>query len=453
MTRLRLIHAEWTTRDIQMRLPFQFGNTEVWGAPEACLEVLAEIEGKVFSGRSAQLMVPRWFNKDQAFSNEDTIDELRSVVNATVGRVPGREGSVCTVTRDLRQDVTVALPDMPTLAAGFGPALVEMAVIDALCSAVGLPFWKAARADVFGLASDGPADIRQRIAPSLSAISAPNRVTLRHTIGFDAPLRSEEVSADTDDARPIALEDVLAATGIRALKIKLKGDPERDLERLRKIGELISDLNELSVTLDANEQYSTGLFADFVEVFLQDPSLKQLRDATRFVEQPFPRETALDQPVTCPIPLIIDESDDTEDAFARALAMGWSGTSIKSCKGVLRALLNKVRAEVSGSILSGEDLTCQPGLCWQQDIAMMSACGVRDVERNGHHFAGGMQGVTPSARAAFLRDHPDIYRLDGDHIALRIADGAVRIGSLDVAGFGVGFEPESLIDKGICVTY
>lgn len=142
------------------------------------------------------------------------------------------------------------------------------------------------------------------------------------------------------------------------------------------------------------------------------------------------------RPGGAPLPLIIDESDDSEDALARALTLGWSGTSIKSCKGVPRALINKARADVAGAILSGEDLTCQPGICWLQDAAMMSACGVADVERNGHHFAGGLQGAPAEERAILLDRHDDILTEDAHGVALRVAGGAVRVASLARPGFG-----------------
>ena len=151
MTNIRLLRADWYERDIEMRLPFQFGNTEVWGAPEAYARVSVEIDGVVHTGRAAQLMVPRWFNKNPALSNEQTVDELRKVVRKTVDLIPGREGTAFTISRELRQDVAAAMPDIPALASGFGPALIEMAVIDAVCVAHEAPFWRAARDDLFGL--------------------------------------------------------------------------------------------------------------------------------------------------------------------------------------------------------------------------------------------------------------------------------------------------------------
>ena len=438
MIEFRVTEASWAERPVRMRLPFQFGSTEVRETAEAHLRVAIEVDGKRHEGRSAQLMVPRWFDKRADLSNADTIEELRTTIRAAVERVSGQSGTALSLSRELRQAVSAALPDIPALAAGFGPALVEMAVIDALCRAAELPFWRAAREDIFGLAHGAPADLpADAIRSALARIEAPQRIALRHTVGFDAPLRAADIGPGApDDGLPVALEQVTEANGITGFKIKLKGDPEADLARLRDISDIVSALPGLTATLDANEQYAPDAFAALLEGFAGDAACAPLFAATRFVEQPFPREIALERPVSAALPLVIDESDDSETAFPRALELGWSGTSIKSCKGVLRSLLNRARAEAAGALLSGEDLTCQPGLGWQQDTAMMAACGVPDVERNGHHFGGGMQGASPEEKQLFLDAHPDIYTGTNDRIALRIEKGEVGIASLDVPGFG-----------------
>ena len=443
--RFRMVDMAWSERPVAMRLPFQFGSTEVRETAEAYVIIIIEVDGIRQIGHSAQLMVPRWFDKRAKLSNTDTIDELRSTVQSTLAQVPSRVGTALSLSRELRADVAESLTDTPGLAAGFGPSLVEMAMIDALCRAKGVPFWRAAQGDLFGLVDGAPADLpADAITYSLEGIRPPDRITLRHTIGFDAPLWSHEVGADApQDGQPVALDEVIARTGIRAFKIKLKGDPDTDLDRLGNVAKVVAALPRFSVTLDANEQYTPELFSTFLLRFREDPVCARVYQSTRFVEQPYPREIALSKTVSADLPLIIDESDSVEDAFPQAHALGWSGTSIKSCKGVLRALLNKARADALGAILSGEDLTCQPGLCWQQDTAMMAACGVQDVERNGHHFAGGMQGASGKERQRFLDAHPDIYVADKDKIGLRIDDGQVKIASLNIPGFA-GVPPDAL---------
>ena len=42
-------------------------------------------------------------------------------------------------------------------------------------------------------------------------------------------------------------------------------------------------------------------------------------------------------------PVIIDESDDSLDAFPRAKALGYRGVSSKTCKGIYKLLINAAR--------------------------------------------------------------------------------------------------------------
>ncbi|MCR4268322.1 enolase C-terminal domain-like protein [Nitratireductor sp. ZSWI3] len=434
--RLSIREVRLSERPVAMRLPFQFGSTEVRRAAEIYCAVTVEVGSRPVEGVSAQLMVPRWFDKRAGLSNEETVDELRRIAEEAAAAAPGLSGTVAALSAELRAGVPPRLPDgTPALAAGFGPALLEMALIDAVCRSVDLPFWRAAKADLFGLAAHLPPDVSaDDFVAALQRIGAPERIALRHTVGFDAPLLGRPEDAP-DDGLPVTVAEVAEGTGITAWKIKLKGDPDADAGRLLALQQVLAGRMGGGVTLDANEQYAPDDFRVLLER-LRAADLAEIATRIRFFEQPFAREVALRTENDFGVPLIIDESDDDIGSFATALALGWSGTSIKSCKGVLRALVNMARAGRSGAILSGEDLTCQPGLCWTQDTAMAAACGVVDVERNGHHFAGGLQGAAPAERAALQRLHPDIFRSENGRTVLNIDRGHVGIASLSRAGFG-----------------
>lgn len=433
---LKILDVVLSERPVAMRLPFQFGNTEMRETAEIYCRIETEIAGQVVRGYSAQLMVPRWFDKRPALSNEDTVNELRQISGTSAELATGQSGTVASLSQNLREAVPPHLdPDMPALAVGFGPALIEMALVDAACREAGFPFWRAAKTDIFGLSRLLPADLpADTFLSVMRGIEAPEHISLRHTIGFDAPLQDRPQDAP-QDGLPVTVTEVLKATGIRAWKIKLKGDPEGDAVRLTQLQTILSGRMQGGVTLDANEQYTPDAFRALLDRLHRD-DLAEISDRIRFFEQPFARETALRTHADFGVPLVIDESDDSLDALPQALAMGWAGTSIKSCKGVLRALVNMARTKAAGAILSGEDLTCQPGLCWTQDSAMAAACGVRDVERNGHHFAGGLQGAGPAEQQAMLEAHGDIFRRQTDRVELAIESGGVGIRSLDRPGFG-----------------
>lgn len=435
-------------RAVTLRLPFRFGDTLVERTGEAYVRVTLEGPGGVVTGVGAQLMVPRWFDKRPDRSNDETVEDLRDSLRHAARAGIGLSGSVAELAQALRAEVVAAMPDVPALAAGFGPALVEMALIDAACRDAGMSFPQAARADAFGLAALCPPDLApEALRAHLERLALRWDIALRHTIGYDAPLHAGEVANPPCDGLPVALEEVIAATGARWFKIKLKGDPTADLERLRAVAAVLAPLPDYGATLDANEQYAPEPFAAFLDGLSRDAALARLRAATAFVEQPFPRETALAQPAPPGVTAIIDESDDTDDAWPRARAQGYAGVSVKSCKGVLRALLNAARAaedlrQGRKAILTAEDLTCQPGLAWQQDTLMAATLGAAHVERNGHHFAGGFQGASEAEKRAFLDAHPDLYAPGRDGPRLRIEAGRVRFASLDAPGFGSNPEPD-----------
>ena len=144
---------------------------------------------------------------------------------------------------------------------------------------------------------------------------------------------------------------------------------------------------------------------------------------------------------------IIDEADDSYDAFRAARALGYRGISSKSCKGIYKSVVNATRAakwsgENEKYFVTAEDLTCQAGLAVQQDLALGALIGVTHAERNGHHYVDGF-AETPAAEAeAFLAGHPDLYVRDGKSIRLSIHDGDLLTGSLMSPGFATSVHPD-----------
>ena len=432
--RLHIRCARATWRAVALRLPFRFGDVTVTEAREAYFALEADTRDGPVRGVAAQLMVPRWFDKRPDQSADDTVRTLARSVLAAKTFIPDTLGTVADLSAACRAATVAAMPDTPPLAAGFGPALAEAALCDLAAKMTGLSFAEAARVDAFGLAETPPDDLdAEELRAFLAGLEPVRHLRIRHTIGFDAPL-----ARDPDlgpEARPTTLADVIDRQGITAFKIKLKGDPEADLDRLRAVAAIVDAGPAYRATLDANEQYAPGDLPALLTGLDRDPALSRLRASLAFVEQPVDRDEALAGPAPASdVPLLIDEADGTPDAFATALGLGWSGTSVKSCKGVLRALLNGARARRAGALLSAEDLTCQPGLAWSQDAVMAATLGLKDAERNGHHFAGGMQGAADTERAAFAEANPETYAPDG---GLCIKAGRVAIGSLvDAPGLG-----------------
>ena len=97
------------------------------------------------------------------------------------------------------------------------------------------PFPTAARADLFGLVRSCPPDLDPAaLAASLGALRPAWSIALRHTVGYGSALSGAEVGARPDDG-PVALEEVISATGVEYFKIKLKGEPEADIAWLTAV--------------------------------------------------------------------------------------------------------------------------------------------------------------------------------------------------------------------------
>jgi hypothetical protein len=148
-------------------------------------------------------------------------------------------------------------------------------------------------------------------------------------------------------------------------------------------------------------------------------------------------------------PVIIDESDDSLEAFPLARRRGYTGVSSKTCKGLYKAILNSARCtmwnrEEGGArfFLSAEDLTTQAGLAVQQDLALVALLGIAHVERNGHHYVNGMAGLPETEQGAFLAAHPDLYERSHGAVRLKITAGTLALGSLYAPGYASGALPE-----------
>ncbi len=199
-------------------------------------------------------------------------------------------------------------------------------------------------------------------------------------------------------------------------------------------------------SLDGNEQYEDieGVAALWARM-KADPRLKRMVEGILFIEQPVKRQNALARPVKgIDKPVIIDESDDSLDAFPRAKALGYKGVSSKTCKGIYKSLINRARCDAwnrdkSGSesdyFMSGEDLTIQPGLALQQDLALVSLLGLTHLERNGHHYVNGMAALPKDEQDSFLSAHPDLYERSHGAVRVSIKNGNMQIGSLECPGY------------------
>jgi L-alanine-DL-glutamate epimerase-like enolase superfamily enzyme len=453
---LRVVAVEFYERPVRLRLPFRFGVVTLTEAPQAFVRVRVRLaDGREGWGAGAEMLAPKWFDKDLALSNEENFDQLRRALD--LARAAYLDGAARTAFGHFAAHYRAlteagARERLNPLVASFGPAQLDRAILDALCRLQGVSFYAGVRANLPGIA---PGALARDLAGFdidrfLAGLAPAATIEARHTVGLVDPIAGHPRQAN--DGLPESLEEVVAAYGHAWYKLKVSGDVETDVRRLGEIAAVLdARLPAYRVSLDGNEQYDDlGALQALLERLNATPRLARLVDSIAFIEQPINRKHALEHDVSAvarATPVIIDESDADLDAFPRARALGYSGVSSKMCKGLYKSILNAARcAAWSGAgqryFMTGEDLTTQAGLAVQQDLALVNLLGITHVERNGHHYVNGMAGLPEAEQAAFLAAHPDLYERSHGAVRLRIRAGRIAIGSLDCPGFATAAEPE-----------
>jgi hypothetical protein len=432
-------------RPVTFARPFRFGAVVINATPQMFARVKIEVEGKGKStGATAEFLVAKWFDKRPHLSPQETIEELRRsllIARELYLAHSGYETAFGLHAACIGAQVEAcAKEDIPPLAAAYGPAEIDKAILDALLRAAGVNFFDGMAANIGGVDARLSRDLsHDDIAQFLAGRKRLTRVAIRHTVGMDDTIEGVGGVADANEN-----------AGARYFKLKLNGDPVHDAERLTRIGRELATLpHDYQVTLDANEQYADlvalGALVDRLD---RDAALRPIAAKLLYVEQPMPRDITRQSPLGALArrDFIVDEADDSYDAFPVARALGYRGISSKSCKGIYKSVINATRAakwSAAGQkcFIAGEDLTCQAGLAVQQDLALGALIGVTHAERNGHHYVDGF-GETPAAEAqAFLAAHPDLYAQDGHKVRLAIHNGDLLTGSLTTPGFATAVHP------------
>ena len=462
-------------RDVRLRMPFRFGVVTLTQAPQVFARVrIRLVDGRHGEGMAAELLAPKWFDKNPALSNEENFDQLRLALGIARELYLGgtSDSAYGHFTRHYRTQIDrAAAHGLNPLVANYGPAVIDRAVLDALCRALQQPFHAVIGNNLAGIgASEHIPDLAAfDFTGFLSRLRPATHIDARHTVGLVDPITREDQAQRVNDGLPETLDEVVAAYGQRWFKLKVGGNVAADVDRLARIADVLDGIpGGYRATLDGNEQYDdvSGVLALW-ERMAAEPRLAQLCRSVVFIEQPIKRQAALAQPVAALAafkPVIIDESDDGLDAYVRGRAMGYRGVSSKTCKGLYKSILNRARclswnreegladpldgvaaAATTGGpvpyLMSAEDLTIQAGLALQQDLALVSLLGITHVERNGHHYVNGMADLPAVEQRAFLAAHRDLYETSHGAVRVRIDGGRLAIGSLSGPGYASGAAP------------
>jgi len=444
--RLAVRDIAFFERPVRFARPFHFGAVVIIATPQLFVRAEVEIEGKgKFVGAGAELLVPKWFDKRPELSPDDTVAELRRSLLIARDIYLGHSGFETAfglhATCIPAQVEACGTEDIPPLAAAYGPAQIDKAILDALLRGAGMNFFDGMARNIAGIDARLSPDLEDAdIARFLAGRRRLDRVAIRHTVGLDDEIEGRGGVADQKEN-----------SGAAYFKLKLRGDPAADATRLMRIGKELAGLPyDYAVTLDANEQYEDlDALAALVDVLDRDDALAPIATKLLYIEQPMPRDITRQSPLgrLAKRDFIIDEADDCYGAFPAARELGYRGISSKSCKGFYKSIVNASRAakwSAAGDnyFVTGEDLTCQAGLAVQQDLALGALIGVTHAERNGHHYVDGF-GDTPVGEAeAFLAAHPGLYERHENSIRLAIHDGQLSTDSLASPGFAANVHPD-----------
>ena len=441
-------------RDVRLRMPFRFGVVTLTEAPQCFVRARIEYpDGRSQWGAAAEILAPKWFDKNLALSNEDNFDQLRLALRLAAAAYTAGGLNTAFGHFAAHYDAQIAAGatnGLNKLVANFGPAQIDRAVLDALCRMENCSFYDAIRANLPGI---DPALLPRHLgdlagfamAPFLARLAPAESVAARHTVGL------VDITAGhpnlVNDGLPESLEEVVATYGHTYFKLKVAGNPAADLQRLTEIATVLDRIEAPTmVSLDGNEQYDDlAALLEVWQLMNESAGLKRLVSSIAFIEQPITRARALDSDVSVLSkvkPVIIDELDDDFGAFPHAKSLGYAGISSKCCKGLYKSFVNAARCAMWNAqgpagryFMSGEDLTAQAGLAVQQDLALINLIGLGHVERNGHHYVNGMMGLPETEQEDFRAAHPDLYERSHGAVRLKIRGGRLAIGSLAAPGF------------------
>src|SRR6187431_1233799 len=132
--KLKIVAIEFLERDVRLRMPFRFGVVTLTESPQAFVRCRIRTEdGREAEGAAAELLAPKWFDKNPALSNEDNYEQLRASLRAARARY---------LAHGMDSAWRHSSPGKG-LVENFGPALLDRAILDAFCRALGVSFFQA----------------------------------------------------------------------------------------------------------------------------------------------------------------------------------------------------------------------------------------------------------------------------------------------------------------------
>jgi L-alanine-DL-glutamate epimerase-like enolase superfamily enzyme len=454
----RIAEIELLETPVVLRMPFRFGIVTLRKCFQAFVRVRIETpDGKSSWGATAEMIAPKWFDKNPNLTDDENFEQERDVLRIA------REAYLSDISPDTAFGHFIRHHDAHLkaceskgynpLLASYGNALIDKAVLDALCRDRGMSFYQVMQSNVVGMQDRHTQFNGIDFSVFLNQLKPATHIHARHTVGMVDAITTDDITEPVNDGLPETLAQVIAHYGHRYYKLKVCGQLDKDIARLTAIASVLDQIQDpYFVSLDGNEQYKNAEeVVELLSTMRATPNLQRMVKSILFLEQPISRAHALETDLSkleIGLPVIMDESDGTLDAFLLAKSKGYSGISSKTCKGIYKSFLNAARClqwntAKSGQhfFMSGEDLTVQAGLSLQQDLALVNLLGITHVERNGHHYVNGLASCSHQEQTDFLQSHGDLYENSFGATRVKISEGRLHIASLACSGFASAVMP------------
>ena len=198
--KVRILEGETRLINLRTRMPFKYGIATMTDVPYAFLKLSIEIDGQAHNGYAADNLPPKWFTKVPEHPlGEEMVEMLRVIEHAREIAIGMEADSPFELWQDLAdaQSQWGTENQIAPLLYGFGTSMVERALIEAYCRALGKPFSKALIDNDFGI-SLGAMQIETGATQPVDWLphTPLPSIIARHTVGLADPWTAADIPAD-----------------------------------------------------------------------------------------------------------------------------------------------------------------------------------------------------------------------------------------------------------------
>ncbi|MBU2409016.1 MAG: mandelate racemase, partial [Gammaproteobacteria bacterium] len=152
---VRVTAVECGVRPMSLRLPFKFGAVVLTRCPQLFVRVQVDCAGRgSATGWAAEMMVPRWFDKRADRSQADNVRDLQLAIEAAAAAYTGDAPASAFGLFARHYDAlkaSGARRGSTALSSAFGQSVLDRAVLDGMCRAAGVSFYRAFQHNLVGL--------------------------------------------------------------------------------------------------------------------------------------------------------------------------------------------------------------------------------------------------------------------------------------------------------------